>query len=450
MGSMLYGVAPNGGDLDSGTLFALNTNGDGFTVLHHFDGTNGANPWGGLAGSGTTLYGVTESGGAFGAGTVFKVQTDGAGFGIIKNFEAGSPNGGLLLLENTLFGTIRYGEQGIIFRINTDGSAYRTLRNFDGSEGSYPQGDLVLVGSTLYGSASGGGQGYGTLFRINTDGTGFAVIKVFNGQDGAQPGGGLTATGAVLYGTTSSGGNFGVGTVFQIGTDGGGFAILKNLSPDSGISPFCRLAVAGEVLYGTANSGGFVDSGTLFRLSPGPPVIDVQPEESVAAYPGDTVYLSVQASGYPPPDCQWFFESTNAIPGATNSMLVLTNVQFAQRGAYTVVVTNDFGSVTSRTATLTVIDPFIITQPVGQLVRAGQTAQFNVTAGGTPALSYQWVKDGVSLTDGGNILGAQAPTLTVTSVQDIDAGVVLCRHHQRLRQRDQPGRRVENLRATRE
>ena len=67
-------------------------------------------------------------------------------------------------------------------------------------------------------------------------------------------------------------------------------------------------------------------------------------------------------------------------------------------------------------------DPDIATQPQSQSVAAGASASFSVTAVGTPLLSYQWFKEGVALVDGGNIAGAQTPTLMLASVQAADMG----------------------------
>ena len=50
-------------------------------------------------------------------------------------------------------------------------------------------------------------------------------------------------------------------------------------------------------------------------------------------------------------------DGTNAPSGATNAFLGLTNVQAVQAGAYTVVVTNQMGAVTSTPALLSVIPP---------------------------------------------------------------------------------------------
>src|SRR5437870_644312 len=69
-----------------------------FTVLHTFTSTSGANatnsdganPSAGLILSGNTLYGTAEYGGGSGWGTVFAVNTNGTGFTTRHNFSGGS------------------------------------------------------------------------------------------------------------------------------------------------------------------------------------------------------------------------------------------------------------------------------------------------------------------------------------------------------------------------
>ena len=51
----------------------------------------------------------------------------------------------------------------------------------------------------------------------------------------------------------------------------------------------------------------------------------------------------------------WYLNTTNLISCSTDRELELTNVQFAQSGAYSVVVSNALGAVTSSPATLNVI-----------------------------------------------------------------------------------------------
>ncbi|HEV2521111.1 MAG TPA: immunoglobulin domain-containing protein, partial [Candidatus Acidoferrales bacterium] len=65
---------------------------------------------------------------------------------------------------------------------------------------------------------------------------------------------------------------------------------------------------------------------------------------------------------------------------------------------FTVTITNSFGSITSNAATLTVnVPPTITSQPVSQTVTLGQTATFTVTASGSGTLTYQWKKNGSSI-----------------------------------------------------
>ena len=76
-GTVLYGTTYNGGGSGQGTVFSLNTDGTGFTVLKNFSGSDGANPnLAALTVSGSVLYGTTYSGGASGNGTVFALNTD--------------------------------------------------------------------------------------------------------------------------------------------------------------------------------------------------------------------------------------------------------------------------------------------------------------------------------------------------------------------------------------
>ena len=425
----LFGTA-NGGSSGNGVVFKVNTDGSGYTVLKDFDGgSDGSNP-SGIVLSGTTLYGITSAGGSFGNGTVFRVNTDGSGYTVLKNFAGGDgayPLGSMVLSGVVLYGATWMGGSygyGGVFKINTEGSGYAVLNDFTGGEG-YPFGSLVLssTSSSLYGTTAmdGSGNWNGTVFKVNTDGSAYAVLKEFNGYDGTSPRASLVLSGTTLYGATSGGGTVGYGTVFQINTDGSGFAVLKCFTSSDGAYPQAGLVLSGSTLYGTTVNGGGLDSGVLFSLSPGPPTIATSPEDQTTQA-GSTVDLIVFATGFPAPTYQWLFNGTNAIDGATNSILELTNVLFSQSGTYFVVVTNSYGSVTGLVATLTVEDPYINNQPYNQSVDAGDTVQFSVDASGTPPLSFQWLKDGVGLNDGGNISGAQTASLAVSSVLGVDAG----------------------------
>jgi uncharacterized repeat protein (TIGR03803 family) len=263
LSNTLYGTSL-GPDTGSGTVFAIKTNGTGFTTLHIFtelagsDSTNsdGAWPSGALVSSGNTLYGTANVGGQYGGGTLFAVNTDGTGFtnlhvftatgadssGFYTNSDGAFPYGALVLSGNTLYGTAYAGSSsgnGTVFAVNTDRTGFTNLHCFAASntnssgfytnrDGTQPYGTLMLSGNTLYGTAcSGGSSGNGTVFAINTNGTGFTTLYSFTAsntnslgsstnRDGASPSGNVILSGNTLYGTAYEGGRWGSGTVFSL------------------------------------------------------------------------------------------------------------------------------------------------------------------------------------------------------------------------------------------
>jgi uncharacterized repeat protein (TIGR03803 family) len=311
-GNRFYGVMSGGGNGGSGTIFAANTDGSGFTNLYNFSAlammwyTNGDGVWpmARLVLSGNKLYGAASSGGTgggtsfMGEGTLFKINTNGSGFATLFNFPDGSGGGtipnGLVLSSNTLYGTTASGGSaynGTVFKIATDGSGFTRIHDFSASaydpssgsqtngDGAYPQAALVLSANTLYGTASGGGSGGGgTVFKLGTNGLGFAVLHNFTNSDGSVPSAELMLSSNTLYGTTESGGSGNAGTVFKIGTNGTGFGTLHvfpatvfdgtaNYTNGDGAEPYGGLILSGGMLYGTTEAGGSGGSGTIFAIN---------------------------------------------------------------------------------------------------------------------------------------------------------------------------------------
>jgi uncharacterized repeat protein (TIGR03803 family) len=296
----LYGTAGAGGSSGNGTVFAVNTDGTGFTNLHsftafpfgHYTNTDGANPSASLVLSGNALYGTAEAGGGGGVGTVFALDTDGSGFTNLHSFtpepygtngDGGNPESSLIILGNTLYGTASGGGGyggGTVFAVNTDGTGFTNLHTFTGgSDGANPSASLVLSGNTLYGTAVlGGTNGSGTVFALNTDGSGFTNLHSFTPEpygtngDGANPSASLVLSGNTLYGTTVHGGSGGIGTVFAVNTDGTGFTNLYTFTGGSdGAFFYTGLILSGNTLYGTAyGKRGFFGgegNGTVFAVN---------------------------------------------------------------------------------------------------------------------------------------------------------------------------------------
>jgi uncharacterized repeat protein (TIGR03803 family) len=138
----LYGTTTSGGK-GYGSVFAVHTGGTGFTNLHFFNAADGnahtngggAFPWGRLTLIGNSLVGSTSGSENFGPGTVFAINTDGSGFTTLHNFPLGTPapinlnlNGdgdmprtGLLQSGFNLYGTTEQGGDfgyGTIYRLS--------------------------------------------------------------------------------------------------------------------------------------------------------------------------------------------------------------------------------------------------------------------------------------------------------------------------------------------
>ena len=146
--------------------------------------------------------------------------------------------------------------------------------------------------------------------------------------------------------------------------------------------------------------------------------IVTQPANQVVAT-GQSAVFTVLTSSAAPVTFQWM-KGTAAISGA-NSFSYTTPVTTADdNGAsYGVVVSNGATSATSSSASLSVVAPTIpaiVTPPAAQSAAAGQSAQFSVTAAGSPLLTYQWQKNSV------NIAGATGAVYTTPSLLSTDSG----------------------------
>jgi uncharacterized repeat protein (TIGR03803 family) len=423
-GNTLYGATGYGGSLYSqdnsgyGVLFKVNTDGSGYTVLSSFNGSDGYYPEGGLVLSGSTLYGTAGGGGSSDDGVVFQVNTDGSGYTVLKSFTGsdGAGPAGLLLAGSTFYGTTGSGgsaDDGVVFQMNTDGSGYSVLATFTGTDGLSPHGGLVLAGSTLYGTTDWGGSSYtgnssgdGVVFKVNTDGSGFGVLKSLTDNDGANPYAGLVLAGNSLYGTTEYGGtsdptNYpnGAGVVFEVDTDGSGYTVLRYFTGRDGANPQADLVLADGTLYGTTSGGGDFACGAVFSLSLPPPPSIVKPPLTQTAEENSAVGFWLKASGSSPLFYLWYLNYTNLISCSTNCELELSNAQVSQAGAYTVVVTNLFGAVTSAPALLNVIAP-VQRRPVPGVKVTGETASLvNVDYADSLSLVPNWTTLGsISLT----------------------------------------------------
>jgi hypothetical protein len=192
------------------------------------------------------------------------------------------------------------------------------------------------------------------------------------------------------------------------GANGASYSITPVTAADAG-SYDCEVTT----ICGSAIS----QSGVL--LVNDPPSITTSPV-GASRCPGESVELSVAATGLEPRTYQWRRNSEN-IEGATSPTLSLNNLTLGQAGDYDCVVSNACGSVTSTAATLVINTPVAVTGPPAPLTRCVNTsASFIVVATGSPPPTYQWRKDGM------NIAGANAAIFTIPSIAGSDAGSYDC------------------------
>jgi hypothetical protein len=130
-------------------------------------------------------------------------------------------------------------------------------------------------------------------------------------------------------------------------TDGGSAQMVGVMIDDLGIWRRALTATEVSAIYSNGKAGKSFDVQLVL-----PPGIVSQPQDQTH-YAGITVPLTLNATGVSN-TYQWSLNGTNVL-GATNTTLILTNVQNAQAGSYTVKVSNAGGSTNTQPFKLTVL-----------------------------------------------------------------------------------------------
>jgi uncharacterized repeat protein (TIGR03803 family) len=192
-GAVLYGTAIGGPYVNPyGVLYALSTTGTiPPHIIHNFGSINGDGlyPVGNVLLANGMLYGATGGGGIdnpqtpniqHGDGVIFAVATNGNGYTILHSFlpqDGGAVVGPLLQYNQTLYGVCTVGgsnNTGTIFEVNIDGTGFSVIHTFSAldtngqnSDGAYPCSALVGGRLSLFGTTlAGGPKGGGTVFQF--------------------------------------------------------------------------------------------------------------------------------------------------------------------------------------------------------------------------------------------------------------------------------------------
>ncbi len=263
-----------------------------FTLLHSFDGTDGATPVDAplIQATNGSLYGTTFVGGVNNAGSVFKITPSGT-FTNLYSFcsqpnctDGAQPYAGVLQArDGNFYGTTYTGGAyagGTVFRITPSGTL-TTIYSFCSpgcSDGDAPQSGLILGSDgNFYGVTTYGGPYLnGSLFKISPSGT-LTTLYSFCAQsdcaDGRVPASVLVqGSDGNFYGATYLGGANDRGTLFKI-TPTGTLTTLYSFCSQSGCTDgsypqYAALAEAPDgVFYGTTPEGGAYGEGLVFKIT---------------------------------------------------------------------------------------------------------------------------------------------------------------------------------------
>lgn len=278
------------------------------------------------------------------------------------------------LSDYTVYGTTQFGgtaNAGVLYTIRADGTGFKVLHNFSNSlqDGKYPKGNVIGSpdGATLYGTTSlGGPGGSGIVYSISTNGSNFKVLATPQ-----NPQGELLLVGDTLYGTSYFGGHYqsanGVetqnGSIYSLKTGGTAYTTLYSFPPLSaatngaglrtnagGANPRSGVLLSSNAFIGFTSTGGANGYGALYAVPLAPPRISASPASQWLSF-GDFIRLPVEVDGLAPFGYQWQF---NGVPmdGQVYNPYFNLLTSSNQLGNYSVIVTNAYGSVTSRVATV--------------------------------------------------------------------------------------------------
>lgn len=235
-------------------------------------------------------------------------------------------------------------------------------------------------------------MGNNCIRKVNTAGA--VVTEVGNGYSGFAGDGGA-AINANLKSPAGLAFDSHGGLYFA---DTGNYRVRKVWFADNPGLSLTGIGLKNEGNYSvvvTGSYGSVTSSIVSLVLASNPPSILMQPTNQTV-FPGASAVIGVMAAGTKPLQYLWYFNTTNLVQSSASAALVFNQLDITNQGGYVVVVTNNYGSVTSRVAVLA-FPPLVTSQPTGQISFAGSNCVYNVAASGYGLLTYQWQLNGTNV-----------------------------------------------------
>lgn len=448
----LYGTTEFGGSYDMGILFSTDLTTGAVTKLVDFDGSNGAQPKGGLVEHPNgKIYGTTYVGGLLDKGCIFEFDTASntlINVQDLSNTTGANPTGapivantGNLFLTTSLSGPSNFGS---LLEYNPINDLLFTRHAFTntGNDGTFPNGaPFQAANGVIYGMTnSGGTSNYGTIYSYNPLNNIYTKLQDFLGNsNGRNPGlSTLEELNGRLIGTTTIGGSNNGGAVIDYNYTANTLTAYSfTASLVQGYKPFGIRRSNNGNFYGVSELAGANNTGTIFEFNSttnaingkysfatdvdgkdfgdvlslvgcDKPTITVQPQ-NIQTCPGSNVDFTFTANGanlrY-----QWYKKGI-ILANDTNTTLSFTNINLTDTGSYHCVVKNACGQVLTKFVKVSVQNV-----PVATITPQGPSTGlclddnvFLLSISGT-GLSYQWNFNGVP------IVGANSITYVADSV----------------------------------
>ena len=192
--------------------------------------------------------------------------------------------------------------------------------------------------------------------------------------------------------------------VLQVNGSNNTYSVINTISN-------AQPTINSNAVYNKTFGGTFAGSGV------GGPRIVNEPQDAFVLG-GGSALLSIGVNGTTPFSFQWYpTVCWCPVPPTPRSIV---NLSALNAGDYHVVVTNLLGTATSAVARVTSLSstfPFVFVEPQNTIIDEGGSTELQVLAGGQRPLFYQWRHNGT------NVPNAKSPLLTLTNIQQADAGL---------------------------